>query len=236
MLSLRQLAFTGPATSPASLSFGEGLNLLYGASNTGKSFATKAIDYMLGGSKALPDITERRPFDRAWLTLSTLDGEQTLSRAIAGGNFRARPGRAIGLNAEVEDRVLAARHDAQDGGNVSQLLSFIGLQGRRIAVDANGKRRSLSFRDVARFCIVDETTIQSEGSPIQSGQAVSQTAERSTFKLLLTGIDDSAIVEVADSRTFASSMNAQLEMLDDMIDAIDAEIEADFGATDDLAD
>ncbi len=237
MLSLRQLAFTGPATSPASLSFGEGLNLLYGASNTGKSFATKAIDYMLGGSKALPDITERRPFDRAWLTLSTSDGEQTLSRAIAGGNFRARPGRAIGLNAEVEDRVLAARHDAQDDGNVSQLLlSLIGLQGRRIAVDANGKRRSLSFRDVARFCIVDETTIQSEGSPIQSGQAVSQTAERSTFKLLLTGIDDSAIVEVADSRTFASSMNAQLEMLDEMIGAINAEIEADFGATDDLAD
>ncbi|MFV1919633.1 hypothetical protein VPH46_09445 [Sphingomonas sp. MJ1 (PH-R8)] len=237
MLSLRQLAFTGPATSAASLSFGEGLNLLYGASNTGKSFATKAIDYMLGGSKALPDIAERRPFDRAWLGLATPGGDETISRALAGGNYRLHDGLAIGADAPGSNRVLGARHDPHDDNNISRhLLGLVGLDGRRIAVDANGKRRSLSFRDVARFCIVDETTIQSEGSPIQSGQAVSQTAERSTFKLLLTGIDDSAIVEVADSRTFASSMNAQLEMLDDMIAAIDAEIEADFGTTEDLAD
>jgi hypothetical protein len=233
---LRHLAFTGPQDAERTLQFAEGLNLLYGASNTGKSFTTKAIDYMLGASRALPDISERRPYDRIWLGITTGDGDETLTRALAGGNFRLERGLVV-ESAAGSNRVLGARHDPGDDGNISQfLLAHAGLQGKRIAVDGNGKKRSLSFRDVARFCIVDETTIQSEDSPIQSGQAVSQTAERSTFKLLLTGIDDSAIVEVVDRKTFKSSTTAQLEMLDDMIAAVDVEISNEFPDEDQLQD
>lgn len=233
---IRKVAFTGPG-SAAELDFVEGLNLVYGASNTGKSFATKAIDYMLGGSRLLPDVSERRPYERAWLGLMTPGGDETLSRALAGGNFSIRPGLAISPADGGDSRVLGAKHDHTDDANLSQfLLGQVGLRAKRIAVDANGKKRSLSFRDLARFCIVDETTIQSEGSPIQSGSPVSQTAERSAFKLLLTGIDDSAIVEVVDSRTFKSSTTAQIEMLDDMLAAIDAEIADGFADSEGLKD
>lgn len=233
---IRKIAFSGPGIV-SELDFADGLNLVYGASNTGKSFATKAIDYMLGGSRLLPDISERRPYERAWLGLSTPDGDEMLSRALAGGNFAVRPGLAVPQDGADAVRVLGAKHDHTDDANLSQfLLGQVGLRGKRIAVDANGKKRSLSFRDISRFCIVDETTIQSEGSPIQSGSPVTQTAERSAFKLLLTGIDDSAIVEVVDSRTFKSSTSAQIEMLDDMLAAVDAEIENGFADADELKD
>ncbi|MES2095910.1 MAG: hypothetical protein V4459_04060 [Pseudomonadota bacterium] len=235
-ITIRKVAFTGPGIE-SELDFGVGLNLVYGASNTGKSFATKAIDYMLGGSRLLPDISERRPYERAWLGLATPGGDEMLSRALAGGNFAIRPGLAISPAEDTDSRVLGAKHDSTDDGNLSRfLLRQIGLQGMRIAVDANGKKRSLSFRDISRFCIVDETTIQSEGSPIQTGSPVTQTSERSAFKLLLTGIDDSAIVEVVDSRTFKSSTTAQIEMLDEMLGAIDVEIENEFADADGLKD
>ena len=225
---IRKIGFSGPGIV-SELDFIDGLNLVFGASNTGKSFATKAIDYMLGGSRLLPDINERRPYERAWLGLSTPDGDEMLSRALAGGNFAVQPGLFIPQDGSENVRVLGAKHDHTDDANLSQfLLGQVGLRGKRIAVDANGKKRSLSFRDISRFCIVDETTIQSEGSPIQSGSPITQTAERSAFKLLLTGIDDSAIVEVVDSRTFKSSASAQIEMLDDMLAAVDAEIENGF--------
>ncbi|KZE18542.1 MULTISPECIES: hypothetical protein [Sphingomonas] len=231
---IRKIAFSGPGIV-SELDFADGLNLVYGASNTGKSFATKAIDYMLGGSRLLPDISERRPYERVWLGLSTPDGDEMLSRALAGGNFAVRPGLAVPQDGADDVRVLGAKHDHTDDANLSQfLLGQVGLRGKRIAVDANGKKRSLSFRDISRFCIVDETTIQSEGSPIQTGSPVTQTAERSAFKLLLTGIDDSAIVEVVDSRTFKSSTSAQIEMLDDMLAAVDAEIENGFADADEL--
>ena len=231
---IRKIAFSGPGIV-SELDFADGLNLVYGASNTGKSFATKAIDYMLGGSRLLPDISERRPYERVWLGLSTPDGDEMLSRALAGGNFAVRPGLAVPQDGADDVRVLGAKHDHTDDANLSQfLLGQVGLRGKRIAVDANGKKRSLSFRDISRFCIVDETTIQSEGSPIQTGSPVTQTVERSAFKLLLTGIDDSAIVEVVDSRTFKSSTSAQIEMLDDMLAAVDAEIENGFADADEL--
>lgn len=225
---IRKIAFSGPSIV-SELDFFDGLNLVYGASNTGKSFATKAIDYMLGGSRQLPDINERRPYERAWLGLSMPAGDEMLSRALAGGNFSVQSGLTIMRDVAEGTRMLASKHDHTDDANLSQfLLAQVGLLGRRIAVDTNGKKRSLSFRDIVRFCIVDETTIQSEGSPVQTSSPLTQSAERSAFKLLLTGIDDSAIVEVVDSRTFKSSTSAQIDMLDDMLAAVDAELENGF--------
>lgn len=50
---LRFLGFFGPQKPPATLTFGPGLNVLYGASNAGKSFIVETIDFMLGGGLAL---------------------------------------------------------------------------------------------------------------------------------------------------------------------------------------
>ena len=61
---LRFLGFFGPQKPPATVTFGYGLNVIYGASNTGKSFIVEAIDFMLGGKPPLRDIPERVGYDR----------------------------------------------------------------------------------------------------------------------------------------------------------------------------
>lgn len=168
-LTLRRITFTGQQAEPAGLSFAHKLNIVYGASNTGKSFALKSIDFMLGSSTPLPGITERRPYDRAWLSLELPKyGTATFMRALAGGAFKLLQG---DLQSEAPDaRQLAARHDASNTNNVSQfLLEEIGLGDREIVTDMHGKKRPLSFRDLSRYCIVDETAIQSETSPALSG-------------------------------------------------------------------
>ena len=45
------LIFTGPERKPTVLPFHEGMNIIWGASNSGKSFVRKSIDYVLGGDK-----------------------------------------------------------------------------------------------------------------------------------------------------------------------------------------
>src|SRR5690349_12071295 len=84
-LTLLHLAFSGPSAETADLRFEPGLNLLFGASNTGKSFAYKAIDFAMGAGRPLPDIEQRRPYDRLWLGFTSGSGTQTVARAIAGG-------------------------------------------------------------------------------------------------------------------------------------------------------
>src|SRR5215204_555473 len=92
-LELRHLVCTGPAVELAGLRFEAGLNILYGASNTGKSFAGKTLNYMLGGSKPLPGIDQRADYDAVWLGLVLPDGHEiTLYRATAGGAFRVFDG------------------------------------------------------------------------------------------------------------------------------------------------
>ncbi|QIA24997.1 hypothetical protein [Mesorhizobium sp. AA22] len=239
-LTLNRLTFTGPNGEAATLDFSPGLYVLYGASNTGKSFSVKSLDFLLGAARELPGIAERAPYDRGWLGLELpISGLSTFMRALAGGSLEYHPDLVTSspTNGANMIRALSGRHDSANTDNVSQfLLNEIGLTGREIATDANGKKRPLSFRDLSKFCIVDETSIQSETSPALSGQYTSVTAERSVFKLMLTGDDDSAIVPVVDRKTFKASTTGKFEVLDDMISALDEKLTADFPNADQLVD
>ncbi|UCA47014.1 hypothetical protein [Pseudochrobactrum sp. XF203] len=237
-MSIKGLSFTGPHRPLADVDFDHGLNLIFGASNTGKSFMVKVLDFMLGSSRPIPEISERDGYDRAWLSLTLpTHGDVTLTRALAGGAFELHNGHVSSLMMDQNVRALSARHDHSNNDNVSQfLLNDLGFGNKYIAVDANGKKRSLSFRDVIRFCLVDETTIQSETSPIEAGQYTTMTAERSAFKLLLTGVDDSAVVPVVNKTVFKTQTNAKLEVLDEMIASIDENIAADFPDIEGLAE
>jgi len=79
-LILGGLTFTGSKVEPVKLGFSRGLNILYGASNTGKSFTLKVLDFMLGGSRDLPDIEQRRAYERAWLAIDLPKPERQHSR------------------------------------------------------------------------------------------------------------------------------------------------------------
>ena len=238
-LTLTHLTFTGPGREAVGLDFVPGLNVLYGASNTGKSFAVKVIDFMLGGTKALPDISERIGYEQAWMAMNLpKTGDATLVRALAGGSFELHGGHITATPPDRKNnRQLSARNNPASTDNISQfLLDELGLTGREVATDVHGKKRPLSFRDLTRFCVVDETSIQSETSPAESGQYISPTVEHSVFKLLLTGQDDSAVVPVLDRKTFKTSTSAKMEVLDELLLRVNDELEADYPDADGLAE
>src|SRR4051812_13430893 len=87
-LQLRFIRFLGPAKEPAEFTFTPGLNILWGSSDTGKTFLVQGIDFMLGASK-LRDIPERVGYDRILLGITTAEGKDyTIQRSIDGGRFR----------------------------------------------------------------------------------------------------------------------------------------------------
>lgn len=227
---LRSLTFTGPEKVPAALTFGDNLTLVWGASNTGKSFTLKALDFMFGGSKPLPDINERQGYDTAWLALVLPShGEVTLSRALSGGAFSLHHGNVTAPIAGESVQTLQPKHDAASDRNLSALLlAEIGLRGKEVATNAFGQKRALSFRDLGLTYLVDETSIQIERSPVEGGQRDARTTERSVFRLLLTGLDDSAIVAVEDPKKFNAAKQIRLEVVDEMTAEIEAAIEREF--------
>lgn len=229
-LQLRRIAFRGPK-GDSSLEFTSGVNVICGASDTGKSFLAESIDYMLGGSE-LREIPERAKYAEVELDLGISDGQSCrLRRAASGGNFTL-----IDLDAPGSTEiVLKQAHAHTKTDNLSGfLLEKIGLLGKRILKSGTkATTRSLSFRDLARLVIVQEGEIQQRGPPFWSGQYTTKTSELATVKLLLTGIDDSAVVAVGDA---GPDNTRQIALIDELLADLASEIEDSGADREELAD
>ena len=68
-LLLRYLAYLGPNIPTADLSFEPGLNVICGASETGKSLIVESIDFMLGQKDPVRDVPEREGYDKIRMQL-----------------------------------------------------------------------------------------------------------------------------------------------------------------------
>jgi len=223
-MQLRFLLITGPKSEPAEVGFGPGLNVIYGGSNTGKSHILRLIDYLLG-ARAPPDpIVEQAEYDLAHLGIVLDDGsEKTLVRALQGGDIRVLDGLVRTRPVAEHGVPVSAQHGAK--ASLSKLLlAQVGATNTRVRTDASGKTRDLSFRDLERHALIDETKIQSPLSPALSGQFVTKTAETSVFKYLLTGVDDSALDLAKGDAPQPMRKAAQLELLDRQILEFDREL------------
>lgn len=216
-MQIEQLTFVS-ATQEASIKFTEGLNVICGASDTGKSFLAETLDYMLGG-KTLRQIPERVPYAAARISLKFSESDRLqLSRSLDGGHFQ--PDSPDGQKVEP----LKQQHAHGRTDNLSGLLvEKIGLADKRILKSkSRGVTSSLGFRAVARLAIVQEGEIQSSGSPFLTGQFTQKTSELATLKLLLTGVDDSSVVSVGDN---SPDNTRQVLLIDELISDLSSEIE-----------
>ncbi|RUU85081.1 hypothetical protein EOB59_33020 [Mesorhizobium sp. M7A.F.Ca.MR.176.00.0.0] len=225
-ITIRHLVFTGPSVAPAELSFNDGLNIVYGASNTGKSFTTKALNFMLAATKELPKTEEITHYDAVWLGLTlSSDRDVTLYRATKGGAFRVHDG-LIKNTPSAAGAILQGKFDAKRSDNVSYfLLETLGLANKVIVKSANAEKDTLSIRLLSPYVVVSEEDIISDRSPVlYSGIPSQRTFERNLFRLLLTGNDDGAAVTVAGKKEKSVARTAKVELVDEMIAQLDEEI------------
>lgn len=226
-LFLKHLAYLGPNKEPASVSFTQGLNVVCGASETGKSFIVESIDFMLGGGEPPRDVPERAGYDRSRL-LVECEGWPPLGleRSVEGGNFSCYVEELLDGKPTAEPSVLRAQHSAARQDTLSHvLLERIGLTDKLLRRNRAGDTRSLSFRDLARLVVVIEEEIQRRSSPLVSGQFVQATPEYAAFKLLLTGTDDSALVSAKTATQARESVSGKIDLLSQMIEDLQLEID-----------
>jgi hypothetical protein len=224
-IQLKDVSFLGFAIAPASISLNQGLNVICGASDTGKSFLIEAIDFLLGGGD-LRVIPELVGYDRVRIAInSSKYGIRTFERSVSGGNYKMYEG-FIGVRTDVGDwRTINVKHAAGREDNISGwLLGSIDLLNKLLRKNMRGECRSLSFRDLARLIIVNEQEIIRQGSPFLTGQYISKTVEKSALKLILTGIDDSEVVPTEAINQSESNDLAKAELLEQWIADLDDEI------------
>lgn len=209
---IMELRLMGNNLQPAVVSFVNGLNVISGPSNTGKTYIYQCINYMLGSSDKPKPIKQSLPYSSIRMKIQSHEGKKFILQSdLKGGDFL--------LYSEQSDNPtkLARKHNPDSDENISAfLLNLNNLKDKKIRTNAQGKTRKISYRDIVRFLMVDETRIIIDKSPITSGQYTTPTEEKSTFKLILSGNDDSDIIESL-SKDEVKYRRGKIEMLTELI-------------------
>jgi hypothetical protein len=214
----KELKLKGFKKEDASIKFDMGVNIISGASNTGKTFIFECLEYMLGGSNLNRRIKESIDYNEIYLEIGRYGGKPFVIKSdFEGGDFHIYECKIEDITTTSTYTVLKRKHSKGKKNTLSyHLLKECGLAGNRVRTNALGKTRELSFRDLRILNLIDEIRILTQDSPLLSGQYVNETAEKNVVKLLLSGNDDSGIIESVPEKVLANKAG-RLEALHELI-------------------
>ncbi|MDB5334955.1 MAG: hypothetical protein JWN70_574 [Planctomycetaceae bacterium] len=236
---ISRLRAIGKKVKVAEVSFSEHLNVISGPSDTGKTYILQCIDYMLGAKEPPKSVPEDEGYSTLLMEIVSNGADRySLKRSLKhGGNFMLFESSIDDIRDDSEGQILAARHNPKNPETVSSF--FLGLCGLSEIVirSSTSKTRPVSFRDVAKFAVIDENRIISDGSPVYpTGQYVTRTANLSLFDYFASGEDSSGLITTPDIKVRKASWRAKVELYDQMIRDIEIEsLEEKASLTDRLA-
>ena len=210
----------------AKLEFKKGLNIITGASNTGKSYVINCIDYLFGAENPPKDINESKNYSFLLLELEYNSQPFTIKRYLRGDNTQViylyecaikniekNEHKELGINAKTKESVSSYVLDLMKYSD-KKILSKI----------RTNKTKLLSLREIVDFVIVNETNIISEDSPIFSDN-YEATYKKSLFNFLLTNKDNSDLQEIEDPKITKAKLFAKIEVYNNLIKEASAKVE-----------
>ena len=217
---INQLMFTGPERAPVLIQFKSGVNIIWGASNTGKSFVRKSIDYLLGGE--LPTLPpEGKGMDNyfLWLTLPS-DQKITLRSSALGGDIYKADGHLQTVDEGSPGyEVFSRKHVTSP--NVSRfLLSSVGYREAQLLKNERAEKTPFSLRVVMRYLLIDETRMIDEKSLLLAHNTTVTSEDKGLLKFLLTGVDGSSIAQVRSGDQLRAAKEGQIELLSQMAEQL----------------
>lgn len=218
----------GDGVADAAVSFGPGANVLAGASDTGKSYLVRCLDYILGGDAMEKRIPQAEPYSQLLVEFRNPAGEHlTLERSLAGGDLAAyRAGLEDLAGAEAE-KVAASRSGRSEAKDVTAVLfEFAGISEARLRKDAKGVTQRLTIRTMLAMILVDEIAVIDETSPVLGRASFDQTARKRAFAYMLTGKDDSGVIAAERKDIVNARLGAQLGVIDDLLRPLEERLKA----------
>ncbi len=184
-VSVYELVVTGPGKRPATLKLEGQSHLVFGPTDTGKSYIVECFRYCLGGGDKPKDVGYSEGYTRAALQVSLANGCQfTLFRDLTDGaelvyeGFHTQP---------PQDGTAALEQ------SISDLLPlWCGSAGLKILAKS-GQLGNLTAGDLRRVSIFDE--IQTlDNVPFEGEDTNRKTRNKSALAAILRGADDSEML------------------------------------------
>lgn len=233
---IEKIIVTGSGKTDSSIELSNGVNIIYGPSNTGKTCIVKCIDYMFGSDKEPIDVSAGYQYVK--IIVKSINGKLTMTRKIGEKKIQVD---------STDDRISSGKYNTKaDRNNYHKTINSIWLlligvdQMHLIISNENFKKQILSWRTFSHMFMLTETKIISEYSSLLSGHDTSNTAVISSLIFLLSGKDfaesetkDSKEIKDAKKKAVKEYINKEIfrlsernqELLVQEKEAADADIE-----------
>lgn len=180
---IERIIVTGSGKADSIIELSNGVNIIYGPSNTGKTYIVKCIDYMFGSEREPIDISTGYQYIK--IIVRTQCGTITMSRKIGENKIEVSSNDNNVLSGKYATKASRTNYDKTIN---SVWLSLIGINDLHLVIsNENYKKQILSWRTFSHMFMLTETKIISEYSAILSGRDTSNTAVIASLIFLLSG-------------------------------------------------
>jgi len=178
---IERLIVTGNGKESSVLEFTEGLNIVCGPSDTGKSYVVECIDYLFGSDRIRFD--RNTGYDCVKVIVITEKGRITLERQLDAKKIKVHS----------TDRDIESGNYGNSGkkNNISDLwLHLIGIENEHYIIkNTRFEKQRLTWRTFSHMFLIKETIVFQEQSIILPKQNTSATVALSALLFLITGLD-----------------------------------------------
>lgn len=192
---IEKIIVTGSGKTDSIIELSNGVNIIYGPSNTGKTYIVKCIDYMFGSEREPIDISTGYQYIK--IIVRTQCGTITMSRKIGENKIEVSSNDNNVPSGKYATKASRTNYDK----TINYVwLSLIGINDLHLVIsNENYKKQILSWRTFSHMFMLTETKIISEYSAILSGRDTSNTAVIASLIFLLSG-QDFAETETKDTK------------------------------------
>lgn len=229
-LILKKLILTGDGKQDAVIDFHEGLNVIAGASDTGKSFAFECINFILGSSEVPSCPPEAKGYQTVFIEIKDSCQQEvfTLKRDFSKDNYKSI---FICYSAYKNIRQgtfekLSVSHKAKKSLS-KKLLDMCDCPYETvIAKKAKGTTQSFTFRSFIPMIMMGELRVTEKHSAIyriNPKGSNSSTAELTSFQTVISGRDYEKKEKEVSPEIIKAKLRGQIEELSYMIDELRTE-------------
>lgn len=213
--SVRELRASGPGKRDGIIEFDDGLNLIFGRSDTGKTWILKSINYLFGSSTIpIPSITGyttvRGVFDTRRF------GQVTIKREIGSSKADVTSSSPLICDGEYETDYRKAA-----SFYLNELwLRIMGIDEEvMIPKNENYERERLSWANIASVFFTDEDEIDGSESVVANNPTRKTSITTSLF-YLLTGDSKKGIEKILSAKEKTASKEAVTRYIDSQVESL----------------
>ncbi|WP_195948413.1 AAA family ATPase [Paraclostridium bifermentans] len=217
---IKKLIISGYEKEDVSLEFKKGLNVIAGASDTGKTYIFELLNYMMGASDIPKEIVEAKGYDEVFIEIEDYKNNIfTIKRHLHDKNSIFLYKCSYELRNNNTAIKLENKHNANKDNNISKfLLGLCDLNYSKVLVNKEGKSQNISFRNIINFIMLNEEQVISKKPILEGFEGYGgKTKHKNLFKTLITGVEDKCNENSEEKKISKITIDTKIEMLDKLI-------------------